>query len=160
MLNVVDQFTTAQVARLSGFSARQLDYWATGGMLAPSIKQSSGPGTRKLYSFDDLVKLSFIRQLKQAGWSTQKIRKALEQLDKFTTESPNYRNITFVYDKKTILILCETQERQQILLDALNPGGQQVLWIVLEMLRAETRKNAIQLLNTPDADNREFDIAI
>lgn len=157
---IVDEFTTVQVAQLSGFSARQLDYWASGGMLVPSVKASSGPGTRKLYSFDDLVKLSFIRQLKQAGWSTQKIRKALEQLNNLTTESPNYRNITFVYDKKTILILCETQERQQILLDALNPGGQQVLWIVLELLRAETLKNAIQLLNTPDADNRQLDIAM
>jgi hypothetical protein len=72
----------------------------------------------------------------------------------------NYRNVTFAYDKNTILILCETQERQQILLDTLNPAGQQVLWIVLEMLRAETRKNAIQLFSTPDTDNREFDIAI
>jgi hypothetical protein len=72
----------------------------------------------------------------------------------------NYRNVTFAYDKNTILILCETQERQQILLDTLNPAGQHVLWIVLEMLRAETRKNAIQLFSTPDTDNREFDIAI
>lgn len=156
----VDHFTTIEAARIGGFSVRQLDYWAKTGMLVPSIKQSVGPGTRKVYSFDDLVKLSFIKQLRQAGWSTQKIRKALEHLDKFSVKSPSYRNMTLVYDKKTILILCETQERQQILLDAFNSVGQQVLWIVLEMLRAETRKNAVQLLDTPNADHSEFNIAI
>lgn len=157
---LVDHFTTAQVAHLSGFSSRQLDYWATSGMLVPSIKQSNGPGTRKIYSFDDLVRLSFIQQLRQASWSTQKIRKALQHLGKFTTESQQYRNSTFVYDNKTILILCETKEGQQILLDALNPSGQQVLWIVLEMLRTKTREKAIQLFSTPSPDNSDLDVAI
>ena len=160
MATVVEYFKTAQVARISGFSVRQLDYWATSGMLVPSVNRSSGPGTRRLYNFDDLVRLRFIKQLRQGGWSIQKIRKALRFLDEFMTDGSAYRNIKIIPDKKTLLVLCETEEKQQILLDALVPGGQQVLWIVLELLRAETRKNAIQLLSLSSDDNREFDIAI
>jgi DNA-binding transcriptional MerR regulator len=144
-----NDFTTLQVSRISGFSVRQLDYWANTGLLMPSIRQSTGPGTRKLYSFDDLVRLCFIKKLRDAGLSIQKARNALEQLDKFTADGSGYRLVALVHDKKTLLALCETEEKQQILLDILNPSGQQVLWIVLETLRGETRKNADQLLTMP-----------
>ncbi|MBN8592767.1 MAG: MerR family transcriptional regulator [Anaerolineae bacterium] len=146
MDRVVDQFTTAQASRITGFSTRQLDYWATSRLLTPSLNQSDGPGTRRLYSFDDLVKLHFIKQLQQERWSIQKIRKAIKHLDEFMEKKPEYRNFSLVYDKHTILILCETEERQQLLFDALNPKGQQVLWIILEILTGETRKNTDALL--------------
>lgn len=78
MTEIVNHFSTAEAARVSGFTVRQLDYWATSRMLIPSVSQSNGPGTRKLYSFDDLIRLQFIKQLNEAGWSTQKIRKAIK----------------------------------------------------------------------------------
>lgn len=160
--NVVESFNTAQIARISGFSIRQLDYWAKTGMLVPSISRSSGPGTRKLYSFDDLVRIQFIKQLHSQGWSTQKSRQAIEQLGEFMSERPDYRNFRLISDKNTILILCETEEKQQILLDALNPSGQQVLWIILEMLQDEARRCTAQLLNMPTLkpDSATLDEAI
>ncbi|HWS84246.1 MAG TPA: MerR family transcriptional regulator, partial [Ktedonobacteraceae bacterium] len=66
-------YTTAEVVRTTGFSHKQLDYWASTGLLVPSEQQSHGPGTRRLYSVDDLVQLQFIRHLKSYGWSTRKI---------------------------------------------------------------------------------------
>lgn len=147
MTETVYHFNTSEAARVSGFTVRQLDYWATSQMLVPSISQSNGPGTRKLYSFNDLVRLQFIKQLNEEGWSTQKIRKAIKHLNEFMSESPEYRNYRLIPDKGTILILCETKEKQLVLLDALNPGGQQMLWVVLDILRDEIRKNASQLIN-------------
>src|SRR5690606_6726693 len=87
-----------------------------------------------------------IKQLRQQGWSIQKIRRAIKHLNEFMAKKPEYRNISLVHDKHTILILCETEERQQILLDALKPGEQQVLWIVLEILRGQTREDADRVL--------------
>jgi DNA-binding transcriptional MerR regulator len=159
MDKVVDQFTSAQVARITGFSARQLDYWATSKLLIPSLNQSDGSGTRRLYSFDDLVRLHFIKQLQQEGWSIQKIRKAIKHLDEFMEKKPEYRNFSLAHDKHTILILCETEEKQQILFDALNPSGQQVLWIVLEILMGETRKNTNQVLNIHTSHNSDAHVA-
>lgn len=160
MDKVISHFQTAQAARVCGFTIRQLDYWASTGMLVPSISQSTGPGSRKLYSFDDLVRLHFIKQLREQNWSTQKIRKAMGQLDEFMRERPNYRNFRFIHDKDTILVLCETEKKQQILLDGLNRGGQQVLWIVLEMLRAKVKQNTTQLLSLTSSDSLEIDEAI
>ena len=73
-------YTTAEVARISGFTVRQIGYWARQGIIVPSIQQAHGSGTRRCYSFDDLLQLRFIRQLKKYGWSLQKIREAITRL--------------------------------------------------------------------------------
>lgn len=147
MATILTEFSTLEVSKVTGFSVRQLDYWATTGLLVPSITKSNGPGTRKLYGFEDLVRLHFIKQLRDVGWSVQKIRKAILHLNDFMKESPEYRNYRLVPDKGTILILCESEEKQHILLDALSPSGQQLLWIILDILRDETRKSASQLIS-------------
>jgi DNA-binding transcriptional MerR regulator len=160
MTQTLDRFTTAQAAQITGFSVRQLDYWAISKLLIPTLNQSNGPGTRKLYSFDDLVRLHFIKRLRQEGWSIQKIRGVIKHLNEFMGKKTEYRNVSLVHDEHTILILCETEERQQFLFDALNPGGQQVLWIVLDILKGETRKNTEQILNTTDSSHPSADVAV
>ncbi len=160
MEKIVEQFTTPQVAQITGFSTRQLDYWAKSKLLVPSLKQSGGPGTRRLYSFDDLVRLHFIKQLQQEDWSIQKIRKAIKHLNEFMARKPEYRNFSLAHDKHTILILCETEEKQHLLFDALNPNGQQVLWVIMEILKGETRKKTDHLLVTYSSNNRAADVAV
>lgn len=159
MESVVGQFTTTQISRITGFSMRKLDYWANSRLLVPSLQQSSGPGTRKLYSFNDLVKINFIKQLQKEGWSIQKIRRAIKHLNEFIEEKPEYRNIRLVHDKHSILILCETEEKQKLLFDGLNPAGQQVSWIILEFLFGEAQKNAELVLNASDSVERATDVA-
>src|SRR5260221_14410575 len=95
----IDSYLTAQAARISGFSVRQLDYWARSGILIPSVQNANGQGTRRHYSFNDLVKLRFIQQLKEKGWSTQKIRKTLGHLRNFVDDSSCEPGISLVYDE-------------------------------------------------------------
>src|SRR6187551_1847168 len=73
-------YSTYEIAEMSGFSIRQVGYWAKQGIVIPSIQQAHGSGTRRCYSLDDLLQLRFIRQLKNHGWSTQKIREAIIKL--------------------------------------------------------------------------------
>jgi DNA-binding transcriptional MerR regulator len=135
-------YTTVEVAQISGFSVRQLDYWARQGLLAPSLQQSHGPGTRRLYSLDDLIQLRFIRQVKRHGWSTQKIRTAIRTLRAVMEDPDPLKNAVLVHSKGTLLALCKTKEGERILIDALSAGGQQVMGIVLETLEEETRRVA------------------
>lgn len=123
-----------------GFSRRQLDYWAQQGVVVPSIQQSHGPGSRRLYSLDDLLQLRFIRQLKQHGWSTQKIRLAIKTLRTVMNDPDPLKNAVVFHSKGTILALCKTKAGERILLDALNTGGQQVMWMVLETLTEEIQQ--------------------
>ena len=133
-----DVFTTMDIVHITGFSERQLDYWARQGIVVPSVQQSHGPGSRRLYSIEDLVQLNFIRQLKRHGWSTQKIREAIVRLREVMGDSNPLKSAMLFDGKGTMLALCKTKEGERILLDVLSTGGQLVMGIVLEMLIEET----------------------
>jgi DNA-binding transcriptional MerR regulator len=70
------------VVRLSGVKARTLDHWAATNFLAPSIKKAGGTGTRRVYSFSDVVAARAARELRSAGASLQGLRKAVKELQK------------------------------------------------------------------------------
>jgi DNA-binding transcriptional MerR regulator len=77
-------FSTAQVARLTGLSARQLDHWDRRGFLAPSIKKARGYGSARRYSFGDLVRLRLAGRLRASGIGLPQIRQCtatLKRLD-------------------------------------------------------------------------------
>lgn len=128
-------FTTREVIHITGFTRQKLDYYAKHKFVTPSIRGGHGRGTRRIYSIEDLVLLQFIRRLRAHKWSIQKIRAALSELRRFMDEP---KEIVLIDGKGTILALCKTQAGEQIIIDTLRPGGQQVLKIVLEALVQET----------------------
>ncbi len=140
-------YTTAEVAQSTGFTVRQLDYWAKQGLLVPSIQRSHGPGTRRLYSVEDLIELQFIRQLRRYGWSLQKIRTAIDTLREVMNDPNPLKHAMLIHDKKTIIALYKTKEGERILFDTLSAGRQQVMGIVLELLMEE----AIQTMANRDS---------
>jgi len=64
----------------AGITYRQLDYWACTGLVEPSVREASGSGTQRLYSFRDIVVLKVVKRLLDAGVSLQNIRKAIDAL--------------------------------------------------------------------------------
>jgi DNA-binding transcriptional MerR regulator len=73
-------FGASAVLKLTGISYRQLDYWARTGLVGSSIRQAAGRGSRRVYSFPDLVALRVVGQLREAGVSVQTIRRAVRWL--------------------------------------------------------------------------------
>ena len=73
-------FRVPEVCRIVGITYRQLDYWARTELVTPSIRDASGSGTQRLYSFHDLVTLRVIKNLLDTGVSLQRVRKAVEHL--------------------------------------------------------------------------------
>ena len=69
-------FDTGLVTRITGASARQLDYWAWTGFAQPS----GIAGHKRRYSLDDVVRIAAVMHLKEAGLSLQAIRKSLKKL--------------------------------------------------------------------------------
>jgi len=145
-------YTTAEVALMSGFSVRQIGYWAKQGVIVPSIQQAHGSGTRRLYSFDDLLQLRFVRQLMNYGWSLQKIREAITRLRSIMDDPQSLQKAVLVHGSQTILAICKTKEGERIILDMLDPGGQQVMWIYLDTLREETQKAVVDHSNKAIAE--------
>jgi DNA-binding transcriptional MerR regulator len=73
-------FSTAEVARLTGLTPRQLDWWDRRGFLRPSVTAASGYGTRRRYSFTDVVKLRLAARLRAAGFGLPQVRRVVETL--------------------------------------------------------------------------------
>src|SRR2546428_10811660 len=77
-------FGSKVVLDLTGISYRQLDYWARTRLVGASIRQAAGRGSRRVYSFEDLVALRVVARLLDAGVSLQAVRRAVRYLKRHT----------------------------------------------------------------------------
>ncbi|HCT81485.1 MAG TPA: MerR family transcriptional regulator [Micromonosporaceae bacterium] len=107
-----------------GISYRQLDYWARTHLVVPSIRDASGSGTQRLYSFRDLVVLKVVKRLLDAGVSLQNIRRAIETLRAYGAD--DLATITLISDGTTVYE-CRSPEEVVDLLQ----GGQGVFGIAI-----------------------------
>ena len=69
------EFTSSDVMALTGISARQLQWWDERGIVAPARQ-----GHRRIYSWDELVTVAVICQLRRRGFSLQRMRKVIRFL--------------------------------------------------------------------------------
>ena len=76
----IEGFSGPQVCTLVGITYRQLDYWARTGLLTPTIASAKGSGSKRRYSYHDVVELKVIKRLLDAGVSLQRARQAVECL--------------------------------------------------------------------------------
>lgn len=80
----MEGFTVSQVERLTGVNRKTLHFWDHSGFLSPSVQAAHGTGSRRLYSFRDLVALRVAAQLREAGISLQSLRVVTERLTTLT----------------------------------------------------------------------------
>jgi len=112
-------FGKKAVIGLTGVSGRQVEYWATTGVVRPSIS-AAGKGTRRGYSFKDLVALRVAKRLKDEGISLQKIRKALAYLRKnFPDVKEPLAELRLLTDGETVFLMDRDPQK---ILDTLKGG--------------------------------------
>jgi DNA-binding transcriptional MerR regulator len=63
-----------------GITYRQLDYWARTDLVRPAITDAKGSGTRRLYSYRNLLELKVIKQLLDAGIRLEVVREVFAEL--------------------------------------------------------------------------------
>lgn len=73
-------FSGTQTAKIVGITYRQLDYWARTDLIRPSLAEASGSGSRRLYSYRDLLELRVIKTLLDAGIKLEQVRNVFENL--------------------------------------------------------------------------------
>lgn len=123
MLNL-SGFSADVARRAVGITYRQLDYWDKTTLVRPSIKQARGKGSRRVYSFEDLVELRVIAQLLAIGVPLAAVRKAARYVRQHFAELVRpLARLTLVAEGKRILVRTTDQKA---LLDATS-GGQVVL---------------------------------
>ncbi len=73
-------YSGTQTAKVVGISYRQLDYWARTDLIRPSLSDATGSGSRRAYSYNDLLELKAIKKLLDAGIKLEQVRKVFEYL--------------------------------------------------------------------------------
>ncbi|MEY4391476.1 MAG: hypothetical protein RLZZ544_185 [Actinomycetota bacterium] len=63
-----------QAAAIVGISYRQLDYWARTNLIRPSAADASGSGSRRQYSYKDLLELKVVKKLLDSGIKLTSVR--------------------------------------------------------------------------------------
>jgi len=72
--NVVRSYTSKQAQEIAEITYRQLDYWARTDLVQPSATSAHGSGSRRAYSYGDLLKLRVIKDLLDNGVGLPQIR--------------------------------------------------------------------------------------
>lgn len=73
-------FSGTQTAKIVGITYRQLDYWARTDLIRPSLAEASGSGSRRLYSYRDLLELRVVKTLLDAGIKLEQVRNVFDNL--------------------------------------------------------------------------------
>lgn len=73
-------YSGTQAAQIAGITYRQLDYWARTNLVRPSLTDASGSGSRRRYSYRDLLELRVIKSLLDAGIKLESVRQVFAYL--------------------------------------------------------------------------------
>jgi DNA-binding transcriptional MerR regulator len=73
---VEQHYSGKKAAEIVGISYRQLDYWARTDLVRPSVADAAGSGSRRQYSYGDLLELKVIKSMLDAGIKLESVREA------------------------------------------------------------------------------------
>ncbi len=154
-------FNTKTVVKLTGLTLRQTDYWDRTHFIKPSVKEASGYGTGRLYSFEDIVQLKVAKTLIDKGVSLQKIRKAITYLKKnFPDVKKPLAEMKFLTDGETIFVIADKKEK---ILDTLK-RGQMVFALALgeliEELKGEVEKISRDRKYKVSVKGKSYDVVL
>ena len=154
-------FNTKTISRIIGVTARQLGYWDKTGMVKPSIAQAEGKGTRRLYSFLDIIQIKTAKALRNQGMSLQKIRKCVAFLRKHAPEIEHpLAELKLLTDGQTIFVLTADKD---IIMDTLN-SGQLVISLAIGQfvnnIKAQIVLLTKKIVETVIVDDFEYQVII
>ena len=154
-------YNTNTIIKITGLTQRQVDYWDRTHFIKPSIKEASGYGTARLYSFQDLVQLKVAKTLIDKGVSLQKIRKAITYLKKnFPDIEKPLAEMRFLTDGETIFVLTD---KKGVILDTLSKG--QMVFAVaigelIEELKGEVEKIGMDRRYKVSVKGKTYDVIL
>jgi DNA-binding transcriptional MerR regulator len=120
-------FPGRRTAEIVGISYRQLDYWARTDLIRPSLMDASGSGTRRRYSYRDLLELKVVKSLLDSGIKLEQVRTVFSYVRDQLGEDIATANLV-IEGNKTVLVrtgeeLVDVLRSGQGVLNVLALGG-------------------------------------
>jgi DNA-binding transcriptional MerR regulator len=137
--NVEHAFSGTRTAEIVGITYRQLDYWARTDLVRPSLSDAKGSGTRRSYSYRDLLELKIIKQLLDAGIKLETVREVFDQLHARVGDDITSANL--VISGSTAMLALDDGE----LIDLVRKGQGVLNILSLDSVRQEVDSSVRQL---------------
>jgi DNA-binding transcriptional MerR regulator len=133
-------------ADIVGITYRQLDYWARTDLVRPSLADAQGSGSRRRYSYRDLLELKAIKNLLDAGIKLESVREAFHYLRDHLGEDVTTVNLVISGNRS---VLVHTGEE---LVDLLKRGQGVLNILPLGTVKDEVDAKIIELFPAASAD--------
>ena len=133
--------------RVADLTLRQVRHWDQKGLVKPSVQAAHGRGSRRLYSFDDLVELRMIARLRRSGLSLQRIARLLRYVRKHLGATGALKNVRLLTDGDRVFVRSDDRAAWE---DVLR-GGQIVWFVPVD----EARREAQAIVEALSAGRRE-----
>jgi DNA-binding transcriptional MerR regulator len=143
----LEDFSGKRAAEIVGISYRQLDYWARTDLIRPDVADAKGSGSRRKYSYRNLVELKLVKTLLDNGIKLEQVRKAFGYVREQMGEDPTAARLMIAGD--SVVLVREDDD----LVDVVNRyQGQGVLNILALDGVKEQVDNAIELFPAEPPD--------
>ena len=110
--------------KVAGVTQREGDYWATTGLVKPSVVVAEGKGTGRVYAMRDVIAMRTVKALREAGLSLQKVRKALKEIGRRwpEIEAPLSSTVLVTDGRDLLRVLPEDEARDTLMSLVIKPG--------------------------------------
>lgn len=96
-------FSGRKAAEVVGITYRQLDYWARTDLVTPSLAEARGSGSRRMYSYRDLLELKVIKTLLDSGLKLESVRTVFDYMREQLGEDISAANLV-ISGKSSVLV--------------------------------------------------------
>ncbi len=132
-------FSGHKAAEIVGITYRQLDYWARTNLVRPSLEDARGSGTRRRYSYRDLLELKVIKNLLDAGIKLETVREVFSYLRENLGEDVTTANLV-IQGNRSVLI-----QQDEDLIDLVRKGQGVLNILPLSGVKDEVDARIIEL---------------
>jgi DNA-binding transcriptional MerR regulator len=143
---MAEGYSGRKTAEIVGISYRQLDYWARTDLLRPSLVDATGSGSRRRYSYRDLLELKVIKSLLDAGIKLESVREVFHFLREQLGEDVTTANLV-INGKRSVLVRSGDE-----LIDVLQKGQGVLNVLPLAGVKEELDAAIVELRPSRDDD--------
>jgi DNA-binding transcriptional MerR regulator len=126
-----ETYSTTTAAKLAGLTFRQVSVWDMDHFIQPSGEQAHGTGTRRRYTFGDLVALRTAAALLRTGASLLGLKKAAAQLRSIA--NVHFQDAFLIWSGDDIL----WRDGEQLISMLRQPGQATLLIVNVSTIRGE-----------------------
>lgn len=140
------------IAATFGIPVSSLHYWDRTGLLKPSVRPAAGRGSKRLYSFRDVVQLVVVSNLREMKVSLQRIRGCLRFLRRsFPELEAPLAELALLTDGESVFVLTDSPDK---VLDTLR---EQMVWSLPISAWLRSARETVDRASAPSKETVEVD---